>query len=100
MPRDLAGKLVRLLGYGAATVPSAPSDLQWSRWSVEFCDDFEVRARQDDQRQVWLVIDEFNKVALAQETMDLIKQLADRIRVTLPHFRLLLLGFLWVNARL
>lgn len=91
-PVDLAKKLARLLDYGAEMVPSPPSDSQWSRWSLDFCDDFEARARQDE-RQVWLVIDEFNKVALAQETIDLIKQLADRIRVTLPHFRLMLLGF-------
>jgi Effector-associated domain 1 len=91
-PVDLAKRLVRLLRYEPSVVPDLPSDAQWSRWSLDFCDSFEAEAR-SDPRQLWLVVDEFNKVALSQETIDLIKQLADRIRVTLPQFRLMLLGF-------
>jgi hypothetical protein len=91
-PRDLALRLVRQLRYDVDSVPEAPVDSQWSRWGIEFCDDFEPQARAD-QRKVWIVIDEFNKVSLPQGTLDLIKQLADRVRVTLPHFRLVLLGY-------
>jgi hypothetical protein len=92
LPRDIALRLVRQLGYNVTTVPDVPNDLQWSRWVVDFCDDFESQAR-SDPRRVWIVIDEFNKVALPQATLDLVKQLADRVRVTLSGFRLILLGY-------
>lgn len=91
-PHDMAKKITMLLGYEPAIVPASRRDAQWSRWSIEFCDQFEARAR-DDKRRPWIVIDEFNKVSLLQETLDLIKQLADRISLSLPDFRMVLIGF-------
>ncbi|KAE8756108.1 hypothetical protein FSO04_30865 [Paraburkholderia madseniana] len=91
-PRDLGVKLVRLLGYDVSKVPPEPKDSQWSRWTIDFCDDFEAQTH-GDGRSVWIVIDEFNKVGLPQATLDVVKQLAARVAVTLTQFRLILLGY-------
>lgn len=90
-PRDLAQRMVRLMRYDL-TIADPPSDAQWSRWVLDFCDDFDACAR-DDKKQRWLVIDAFNSVLLAQPAFDLIKELAQRINSSLTHFRLVLLGF-------
>jgi Effector-associated domain 1 len=90
--RDLGLKLMRQLRYTIGSVPAEPTDLQWSRWNTEFWDEFESQAR-NHKSNVWIVIDEFNKVALPQGTLDLVKKLADGLRVTLHNFRLVLLGY-------
>lgn len=92
LPMDLAKRLAIKLDYGDAIVPASPSDLQWSRWSIEFFDRFEAKAR-GDMRQIWIVIDEFNKVTLPQATLDFVKGFAQRLKFDFPRFRLVLLGY-------
>lgn len=91
--QDLGMSLVRKLGYGDTQFPLPRPDAQSSRWAIEFCDVFEERARRDPRPLVWLVIDEFNKVRLPAETLNLVKQLAERVQVTLTRFRLMLIGY-------
>jgi hypothetical protein len=95
-PWDMARRIVKLVGYDME-VPERPHDAQWARWVLDFCDDFEGRAlREQAQQDVpirWIVIDGLNAVLLTQPTLDLIKELAFRISVTLTKFRLILLGY-------
>jgi hypothetical protein len=91
-PDHLADRLVALLDYDDLVVPERPTDEQWATWVLKFCDKFEGHAR-EDERQVWVAIDAFNKVVLTQATLDLVKELANRIGLSLTHFRLILLGY-------
>jgi hypothetical protein len=90
-PLELAQRLIKLLNF-RMELPAAPTDSQWSRWVLNFCDDFEAAAalRADPQ---WIVIDGFNSVLVSQPALDLVKELAYRINQGLRHFRLVLLGF-------
>jgi Effector-associated domain 1 len=90
-PSDLATYLVDQLTWDWK-VPDPPNDSQWARWVLEFCVKFEGRARQDQQVR-WVVIDALNTTQLMQPTLDLIKELAHRINLSLPNYRLILLGF-------
>lgn len=90
-PFDIARSLVKKLRYDMV-VPDPPNDQQWSRWVLEFCDDFETFALTDPQVR-WVVIDAFNSVVVTQAAFDLIKELAIRISKTLIRFRLVLLGY-------
>jgi hypothetical protein len=94
----VAESLVDLLGFNPALVAPAPTDAQWARWVLQFCNRFQGHARlEQDARippaQVWIVIDAFHTVLLAQSAVDLIRELANRINTTLHDFRMILLGF-------
>jgi hypothetical protein len=91
LPAELAARLVKKLSY-QITLAEEPKDAQWARWVFTFCEDFEAVAM-NDSKVHWLVIDEFNSVLLSQAALDLVKELARRINLTLPRFRLILLGF-------
>jgi hypothetical protein len=91
-PSDLARRLSSLFGYDGI-VPEDPADAQWARWNLDFCDRFEARAAKDNATPCWVVIDQFNLVLLPQATLDLVKELASRVNVTLDHFRLVLIGY-------
>lgn len=92
-PSHVARSLVRLTRYkDKVGIPDPPSDAQWAAWVLDFCEDYEAVASAD-AHPWWVVIDGFNQVLLPQPTLDLIKELANRISVTLPTFRLVLLGF-------
>ncbi len=90
-PYDVARTLVRKLQYDLGSL-EPPKDRQWARWVLDFCDDIEARALEDDRFR-WVVIDGFGSVVLAQATVDLIKELAVRIDRYLTRFRLILLGY-------
>jgi len=100
----VAEKLVSLLRYRDVEIPESPLDGPWSTWVQDFCDNFEGEARRQlllwrqavprpPLQQVWIVIDAFDSVLLAQSAVDLIRELANRINRTLYHFRMVLLGF-------
>jgi len=89
-PVDLAKRLIKKLGF--AVNLAEPTDNAWARWNLDFCDDLEGWATQRN-RPVWIVIDSFNLVLLPQATLDLIKELANRINLRLADFRLVLLGY-------
>jgi hypothetical protein len=106
LPSDLARRLCSLFGYDGIVptdneaIPAAKGGLgpnanneQWARWNLEFWDKFEARASRDNARPCWVVIDQFNLVFLSQSPLDLVKELASRINVTLDHFRLILIGY-------
>lgn len=90
-PDYLARALARKLHYDLGPL-KPPKDSQWARWVLNFCEDLETRAL-DDDRFCWVVIDGFGNVPLAQATVDLIKGLAVRINRSLLRFRLILLGY-------
>jgi Effector-associated domain 1 len=90
-PRQVARMLVTKLQY-RLTLDPPPEDGAWARWVQEFCDDLEAHAISDERRP-WVVIDGFNNVQLAQAALDLVKELALRVSVTLTGFRLVLLGY-------
>jgi hypothetical protein len=90
-PDYIARALVKLLRYDLGPL-EPPKDSQWARWVLDFCNDLEARALEDD-RCCWVVIDGFGGVPLAQATVDLIKGLAVRINRSLLRFRLILLGY-------
>jgi hypothetical protein len=90
-PDYIARTLVKKLQYDLGRL-EPPRDSQWARWVLDFCDDLEARAQEDD-RWCWVVIDGFGSVPLAEATVDLIKDLAVRINKSLPQFRLILLGY-------
>lgn len=90
-PCDVARALVKKLNYGFGSL-EPPKDRQWARWVLDFCDDIEARALEDNRFR-WVVIDGFGRVVLAQATLDLIKELAVRIEKNLARFRLILLGY-------
>jgi V8-like Glu-specific endopeptidase len=90
-PNYVARALARKLHYDFGPL-KPPKDSQWARWVLDFCEDLETRAL-DDDRSCWVVIDGFGNVPLAQATVDLIKGLAVRINRSLPRFRLILLGY-------
>jgi hypothetical protein len=100
----IAEKLVHLLLYNDLKLPDAPTEGSWSRWVLTFCDLFEGTARLLERQrlqqipprpphQVWIVVDAFHAVPLALSSLDLIRELANRINLTLHHFRMVLLGF-------
>ena len=86
----LSQHLVSLLGYGLLV--AEPTDTQWSRWIISFCNDFEAAAQRDPHDR-WIVIDAFNSVVVEQNALDLVGALAKRVSLRLPHFRLVLVGF-------
>jgi hypothetical protein len=88
---DLAERLVNLTEYDIS-VPERPSDGQWSRWILTFCDRFQARAKKE-REQRWIIVDEFGSVLLDQSAMDLVKEVSNRINDNLPLLRLVLLGF-------
>jgi hypothetical protein len=90
-PDYIARTLVKELRYDLGPL-EPPTDSQWARWVLDFCDDLVAQAQEDD-RWCWVVIDGFGSVPLAQDTVDLIKDLAVRINKSLPQFRLILLGY-------
>lgn len=90
-PSYLAERIVGQLP-GDFELPKPPTDAQWSNWVIRFCDRFQ-KYGQKNLDEHWIVIDSFNNVPLAQATFDLVKELARRINVTLPHFRLVLIGY-------
>lgn len=99
----IAERLVNLLRYREVEIPESPLDGPWSTWVQDFCDNFEGEARRQAQLrmqlvpqpplQIWVVIDAFHSVLLAQSAVDLIRELANRINSTLYQFRMVLLGF-------
>jgi hypothetical protein len=99
----IAEKLVNLLRYREVEIPESPLDGPWSTWVQDFCDNFEGEARRQallrmqpvpqPPLQIWIVIDAFHSVLLAQSAVDLIRELANRINSTLYQFRMVLLGF-------
>ncbi len=91
-PYDIASALVTKLGYDF-TPDAPPTDMQWSRWVLNFCERFEAHALRDAARYCWVVIDGFGSVVLPQPTLDLIKGLAVRVNGSLTQFRLILLGY-------
>lgn len=92
-PKLLAERLIDKLDYEAELVPPEPKDMQWSRWNMRFIDRLEPTLR-NDQRNIWLVIDEFNKVSLPEASKDLVKGLAKKVtKGEVPNLRLVLLGF-------
>jgi hypothetical protein len=92
-PIDIARKMVTLMKFNPKDLlPDEPFDTQWSRWVLNFCDILEAQLLQDG-RSWWIVIDGFNVVPLPQPTLDLVKELANRINVSLERVRLVLLGY-------
>jgi hypothetical protein len=89
-PRDLGGLIATLSGCKQIVQPK-PDDTTWARWTLEFCIAFEAAVVDSDP--IWIVLDQFHKVLLSQDTIDLVKDLAKRIGTTLPNFRLVLLGY-------
>jgi len=90
---QLAEALMDLLPY-QVRVPDAPTDGQWARWILQFCNRLESAVLGDPPpQQIWILIDTFHAVSLAQSAADLIRELANRINVTLVDLRLVLLGF-------
>jgi uncharacterized protein related to proFAR isomerase len=90
-PRQLGGWLVDMLGYDM-TLPEPPEDHQWARWVWDFCKAFETCAMRDTRRP-WIAIDTLDGVTLEEATVDLIKELAERMRTNLVGFRLILVGY-------
>jgi hypothetical protein len=88
---DLARRLMTLTGYKIAW-PGDLGDKQWSKWVVEFGDEF-ARCASGEQATRWIVIDSLNKVLLDQSAVDLIHDLAVRVFSTLPWLRLVLVGY-------
>jgi hypothetical protein len=89
-PRDLAQRICSLMDF--KHIPAGPpSDGQWARWNLEFCDDFEKAV--NPANTTWIVLDSFHLVLLPSETIDLLKGLALRINTTLPNLRMVLLGY-------
>jgi len=75
-------------------LPDPPTDGQWSRWILTFCNRLEAAFQEAPLAEpIWIVIDTFHAVSLAQSATDLIRELANRINFTLFSLRLVLLGF-------
>ena len=91
-PIDLAAQLVRKIGLGDELLPTIPNDAQWSSWVLTCCDNIEAGLRRKGGNW-WIVIDAFNAVLLPQQTLDMVKELAVRISISLPKVRLILLGY-------
>jgi hypothetical protein len=89
--RDLASRLIRLMGYQIAW-PESSGDRQWSKWVTEFGDEF-ARCAATDATRRWIVIDGMNKVLLDQSAVDLVQDLTTRIYKSLPRLRLVLVGY-------
>jgi len=90
-PDYIARALARKLRYDLGPL-TPPTDSQWARWVLDFCDELETSALEDN-RSCWVVIDGFGSVPLSQATVGLIKDLAARINQSLLRFRLILLGY-------
>ncbi len=90
-PRDVAQRVVRMLGYPVELVAD-PAATPWPEWVLNFCDEFESYAMRDT-RTSWIVIDGFNNVVVTEATVDLVKELARRVDRFLTGIRLILLGF-------
>lgn len=88
-PREVAVSLCDQLKIDHAIIP--PNDEQDSRWAISFCD--RLQARLAPETIYWIVIDEFNKVAVSQQAADFFKELATRVSTTLTNVRLVLLGY-------
>jgi hypothetical protein len=89
-PYDLAKSIAGWMGC-KHLVPEIPTDGQWARWTLDFCNDFEKAVKK--ATKTWIVIDSFHVVLLPLETMDLLKELATRINTTLSNLRMVLLGY-------
>jgi hypothetical protein len=75
-------------------LPDPPTDAQWPRWIMSFCNRLENAFQDKPPAQpIWLLIDTFHAVSLSQSATDLIRELAQRINVNLFSLRLVLLGF-------
>jgi hypothetical protein len=91
---QIAEALLDLLPYPDVKIPDPPTDGQWARWVLQFCNRLEsavLAAPPPDQ--IWIIIDTFHVVSLAQSANDLIRELANRINFNLFSLRLVLLGF-------
>lgn len=90
---DLASFIVEQMDGFEDSIGSPPVDAQRARWVLQFCDRLQRYARKNPERQWWIVIDGFNNIALNQSALDLVKELAKRINITLANFRLVLIGY-------
>jgi hypothetical protein len=90
-PRDLAASIVKQMGYDGV-LQEPPSDAQWARWTLDFCDWF-FGLVSNGPDNWWLVVDSFNVVLLPPQTQDLLKELANRINAALSNVRMILLGY-------
>ena len=90
-PTDIVEQLVKGLRYDL-DFSRKEDEEQWSRWILDFCNNFEIAALEDPKHR-WVVIDAFNSVLVTQAVFDLIKELSIRISKTLPRFRLVLIGY-------
>jgi hypothetical protein len=60
-PRDLAQRICSLMDF--KHIPAGPpSDGQWARWNLEFCDDFEKAV--NPANTTWIVLDSFHLAQL------------------------------------
>jgi hypothetical protein len=89
-PHDLAKRITAQMGC-KHVLPAPPSDGQWARWTLDFCDNFHPVAKKAPK--TWIVIDSFHAVLLPAETVDLLKALAQLINTTLSNLRMVLLGY-------
>jgi hypothetical protein len=89
-PYDIAEAITGYMGCKQILEEKA-KDEQWARWTYNFCNKFETEAK--NAQRTWIVIDSFHITLLPQDTIDLLKQIAARVNVSLTNLRLILIGY-------
>ncbi len=90
-PEHIAGQIVDQMLLDSNVLPPLDQE-QDARWIQLFCN--RLQGALGNVAEVWwIVIDGFNHHRLSTPVNDLVKELASRIRLTLPRLRMVLLSY-------
>ena len=81
-----------IVDQGIEAVVPEKGEEPWAAWVTTFCNRLTGPVNKLPQPQ-WIVLDSFRQVAVPTETLDLVKALAKRLAINLPHLRLVLLSY-------